>query len=407
MQLGFNDVWHMQPDGSVQDNPHTLTPSINRLMSEGIKLTAYHTYKVCAPSRAAIMTGRYPWGVGYYDMKGPEAIPLGFKLVSNLLVDAGYETHAIGKWNLGSTIKPYTPTHRGFSTFFGYYAACQVDYWYHGAGPQECGQKGVGGHDGIPLHVGNITDLSNSSTTTDIQPARGFNGTYNEEMFTAEAERLIAKHAAGLRSGEVAAGAGFYLYLAYHNVHGATNDLASQQAPKATVDLYNTTKLDTYKVAGAEIVRLVLFAPFYTKRPSVCSGQTLEKLIEDVVAGAMITKLDDGVGAVRAALEQAGMFSNSVIAFCSDNGGPLDHATNLPLRGGKHTLWDGGLRVTAWVSSPLFHPDRRGTVWDGLMYGRPLAWPFYRWRLSPEPVAGVCRPPCWQAPCATMGLLAH
>jgi hypothetical protein len=81
----------------------------------------------------------------------------------------------------------------------------------------------------------------------------------------------------------------------------------------------------------------------------------------------MITKLDDGVGAVRAALEKAGMFSNSVIAFCSDNGGPLDHATNLPLRGGKHTLWDGGLRVTAWVSSPLFHPDRRGTVWDGLM----------------------------------------
>ena len=242
----------MQPDGSVQDNPHTLTPSINRLMSEGIKLTAYHTYKVCAPSRAAIMTGRYPWGVGYYDMKGPEAIPLGFKLVSNLLADAGYETHAIGKWNLGSKIKPYTPTRRGFSTFFGYYAACQVDYWYHGAGPQECGQKGVGGHDGIPLHVGNITDLSNSSAATNIQPARGFNGTYNEEMFTAEAERLIAKHAAGLRSGDIAAGAGFYLYLAYHNVHGATNDLASQQAPQATVDLYNTTKLDTYKVAGAE-----------------------------------------------------------------------------------------------------------------------------------------------------------
>lgn len=41
------------------------------------------------------MTGRYPWGIGYYDMKGPEAIPLDFKLVANLLADAGYETHAI------------------------------------------------------------------------------------------------------------------------------------------------------------------------------------------------------------------------------------------------------------------------------------------------------------------------
>ena len=106
----------------------------------------------------------------------------------------------------------------------------------------------------------------------------------------------------------------------------------------------------------------------------------------------MITKLDDGVGAVRAALEKAGMFSNSVIAFCSDNGGPLDHATNLPLRGGKHTLWDGGLRVTAWVSSPLFHPDRRGTVWDGLMCacGPSPA-------LSSESVVGTCRR-SWQTP---------
>ena len=102
----------------------------------------------------------------------------------------------------------------------------------------------------------------------------------------------------------------------------------------------------------------------------------------------MITKLDDGVGAVRAALEKAGMFSNSVIAFCSDNGGPLDHATNLPLRGGKHTLWDGGLRVTAWVSSPLFHPDRRGTVWDGLMCACGPS-PLCRRSLSPALLAGT------------------
>ena len=57
---------------------------------------------------------------------------------------------------------------------------------------------------------------------------------------------------------------------------------------------------------------------------------------------------------VLQALESAGMLNNSVLAFCSDNGGPLDHATNAPLRGGKHTMWEGGLKVTAWVYSPLF-----------------------------------------------------
>jgi hypothetical protein len=166
--------------------------------------------------------------------------------------------------------------------------------------------------------VGNITDLSNSSGA-DILPARGLNGTYNEQLFTAEARRLILKHGERLQQGLLAPSTGFYLcvetdsrlraqppaseclrllsacasssnratvcsYLAYHNVHGATNDDAPQQAPRATVQLYNTTRLDTYKVAGA-----------------------------------MITKLDDGVGAVYDALAEADMLSNAVIAFCSDN----------------------------------------------------------------------------------------
>lgn len=115
--------------------------------------------------------------------------------------------------------------------------------------------------------------------------------------------RLIFRHASGLRTGRLRAGTAFYLYLAYHNVHGATNNDAPQQAPSATVNLYNRTILDTYKVAGA-----------------------------------MITKLDEGVGKVWKALDSAGMLPNTVIAFCSDNGGPLDHATNAPLRGGKHTV---------------------------------------------------------------------
>ena len=50
--LGFNDVWQMQPGGAIVDNRHTITPNIMRLVTEGIALTAYHTYKVCSPSCA-------------------------------------------------------------------------------------------------------------------------------------------------------------------------------------------------------------------------------------------------------------------------------------------------------------------------------------------------------------------
>ena len=56
------------------------------------------------------------------------------------------------------------------------------------------------------------------------------------------------------------------------------------------------------------------------------------------------------------------------MAFASDNGGPLDHTTNWPLRGGKHTFWDGGVRVVAFVSGGLLPPARRGTAFAGLAH---------------------------------------
>lgn len=57
------------------------------------------------PTRASLMTGRYPWGVGYYDMKGPEMVPLSFVMLPQLLHDMGFATHALGKWNLGNLVK--------------------------------------------------------------------------------------------------------------------------------------------------------------------------------------------------------------------------------------------------------------------------------------------------------------
>jgi hypothetical protein len=121
---------------------------------------------------------------------------------------------------------------RGFDTFYGYYAACQVDYWYHGAPLNECGTS---------LPGDPIVDFSNSTVET-ILPAFGTNGTYNQKLFTDEAVRLIREAS----KNDVP----LYLYLAYHNVHGATNNAPnfSLQAPAATVALYNRTELDTYKV---------------------------------------------------------------------------------------------------------------------------------------------------------------
>ncbi len=122
-------------------------------------------------------------------------------------------------------------------------------------------------------------------------------------------------------------------------------------APCKDVDeLYSRTKLDTFKVMGG-----------------------------------MITELDYGVGNITRALEAAGR--PYVLAMSSDNGGPLPAGHgNAPLRGGKHTLWDGGLRVRSWASGSLIPKAQRGKEWAGLAHSSD--W----YRTWIEGVAGLAVP---------------
>eukprot|EP00911_Craspedida_sp_UC1_P000919 UC1_evm1s699 len=221
-------------------------------------------------------------------------------LLPALLKTQGYKTHSIGKWDIGFARRECTATFRGFDTFYGYYCACEANYWTHDAAggyPGNCAQP--------------VFDLSNNTLNhidTTYFPSNS-NGTYNRELFSNEAVRLIRGHDASVP---------MYLYLAFMNVHDGCetpHDIAppvphngaGKQAPLETVDMhYATTLNDTYKVSGA-----------------------------------MYTQLDMGVAEVVAALKAQAMWQDTLFIFTSDNGGPLDHTTNYPLRGGKHTFFEG------------------------------------------------------------------
>lgn len=86
-------------------------------------------------------------------------------------------------------------------------------------------------------------------------------------------------------------------------------------------------------------------------------------------------ELDYGVSNVTDALMANGYWNNTVVIFVSDNGGPLDHTTNYPLRGGKHTFWEGGVRVVGFVSGPAFtallSPIRKGSTYTGKINNTP------------------------------------
>jgi len=82
----------------------------------------------------------------------------------------------------------------------------------------------------------------------------------------------------------------------------------------------------------------------------------------------MITELDYGVGNVTAALKTSGMWQNTFLVLVSDNGGQLDHCTNAPLRGGKHTFWEGGVRVVRFANGGVLTQAARGTKFRGILH---------------------------------------
>ncbi len=113
--LGYGDL-------SCYGSPVNQTPHLDRLASEGIKLTSFYAAaSVCTPSRAALLTGRYPLRAGQPHNLGPDSpagLPLSEETLASALKEQGYRTAAFGKWHLGA-VEGYFPTDRGFDEYFG------------------------------------------------------------------------------------------------------------------------------------------------------------------------------------------------------------------------------------------------------------------------------------------------
>ena len=122
--LGYDDVGY--------HNGRFITPSLNKLRSCGIHLSQFYAFKTCAPSRASMLAGRYPFNMGIYENADIDSfgIPTNFSLLPEFFHQAGFATHAIGKWHVGFRSNEMTPTWRGFDTFLGTWHCC-TDYYKH------------------------------------------------------------------------------------------------------------------------------------------------------------------------------------------------------------------------------------------------------------------------------------
>ena len=124
--LGWSDVgWH---GGDI------ATPNLDRLAAAGAKLEQFYVLPVCSPTRAALLTGRYPIRHGLQlSVVRPWAqygLPLEERTLPQALREAGYTTAISGKWHLGHFRPEYLPTRRGFDAQYGHYNG-QIDYFTH------------------------------------------------------------------------------------------------------------------------------------------------------------------------------------------------------------------------------------------------------------------------------------
>lgn len=172
--LGYGDL-------GCYGNDRVETPNIDRLADEGVRLTEHYSGSpMCAPARAAFLTGRYPHRTGAVDVVeclGYDRIALRETTIADLLRSAGYGTGIVGKWHNGALDDRHHPCARGFDEFFGFRAGLVNSYW-------DC-------------------TLERNGTFERSE------GTYLTDLFTDEAISFVRRHADEQ----------FFLYLAYNAPH--------------------------------------------------------------------------------------------------------------------------------------------------------------------------------------------
>ena len=285
------------------------TPNIDKLASEGMRFTeAYAACPVCSPTRASILTGKYPARLGITQWIGGSNEPTEYRhympleevTVAEALKSVGYATGFVGKWHLGN--KPYYPEHQGFDINIGgdYSGAPPTYFWPY----------------------------KKRNRALEEMPPGGEEGEYLTDRLTDESLKFL----------EANKDRPFLLYLSHYAVHTPI------ESKPALTDKYKAKAEKLPPDDGPRFVQVY--------------GRYKTRQVQDNPAFAgMVQSVDESVGRVMKKLEELGVSDNTVVIFMSDNGGlstvPREAPTsNLPLRAGKGWLYEGGIREPMIIKWP-------------------------------------------------------
>lgn len=315
--LGYKDL-------SCYGSDFYETPYLDKLANEGIKFTnGYASCPVCSPTRASIQTGKYPtkvnitdWipGRAMYSKPSPRDRFLSASLdnqlaleeitIAEVLKDNGYKTFFAGKWHLGQTWE-YWPENQGYDINIG----------GHNRGmPNRNKEKG---------YKGFFSPYGNPRLND------GPDGEYLPDRLADETIKFIEDNK----------DQNFYVCLSFYLVH------TPMQAKEKTINKYK----EKAKQLGIDTIEPFVKELEWMKHGSKNEWGYKERIIQSLpVYAAMVESLDENIGRVLQKLEELNIDKNTVVIFTSDNGG-LSTAEgsptcNLPLKGGKGWLNEGGIR---------------------------------------------------------------
>ena len=302
-------------DSEIYGCGNVPTPNMKQLADDGVRFTAgYVTSPVCSPSRAGLLTGRYQHRFGHEflvegDPTANAGLPVGEITIADALGQAGYATGMVGKWHLGIK-SDHHPLNRGFDRFFGIlnwgtdYIDPTNDDVYSWTHPLA---KPSGNNATVLIHSDGNVSRDKDFVKEDA---------YLTDAFAREAAEFIEEKRRGP----------FFLYIPFTAIHGPLQVTSNYYAPLAHIS---------------------------DEARRIYAGMT--------------SALDHGVGKILRAIRTEGLEENTIVVLLSDNGaGVADHTNNGPLRLGKHTLFEGGVRVPYIVKWP-------GEIEAGKEYRQPVS----------------------------------
>lgn len=335
------------------------TPALEALLRQGLELDRAYAFRECSPTRSAIQSGRHPTNVNVMNaametvnpgdpVAGFAGIPRNMTGIATKLAAAGYVTAYFGKWDAGMATPDHPPDGRGYQQGLWYYHH-DNDYWSMTGGPQCNGQP--------------ITDLWHKRAGMDRgMPALGFNST------------CVGRFPPGVHPEQCKPGPHHRML---HNIWKGYEDALFEHHVINLLDNHDPSR-----------PLFIFWAPHAVHGPLQVPDAFLDRFANLEVAdapqgerqtyAAMVAMADESVGNVTRKLQEKGMWDDLVIVFMSDNGGPISEhgmtgGNNYPLKGGKYSNWEGGIRINSFVSGGFLHPSRRGRRYRGLV----AAWDWY------------------------------